>query len=113
MSETPSLSAEERAELERLRSEVATLRSQVQAGGAKPTRPGAAVGGRQRWRTIVATLCIWVGRCGTLDWPRLDLAEGAGQPRHSTPIIWLVGPRGPRGNRLTALSAHDGDRRLA
>ena len=60
MSETPSLSADERAELERLRSEVATLRSQVQAGGAKPTRPGAAVGGRQRWRTIVATLCIVV-----------------------------------------------------
>ena len=65
MSETPSLSADERAELERLRSEVATLRSQVQAGGAKPARPGAAVGGRQRRRTIVATLCIWVGRRGT------------------------------------------------
>ena len=32
MSETPSLSADERAGLERLRSEVATLRSQVQAG---------------------------------------------------------------------------------
>jgi hypothetical protein len=27
--------------------------------GAKPTRPGAAVAGRQRWRAIVATLCIW------------------------------------------------------
>ena len=54
MSETPSLSADERAELERLRSEVATLRSQVQAGGAKLTRPGPAVGGRQRWRTIEA-----------------------------------------------------------
>ena len=78
MSEPPSLSADQRAELERLRSEVAPLRSQVQAGGAKPTRPGAAVGGRQRWRTIVATLCIWVGRRGP------------------------VGPRRPRGNRLTA-----------
>ena len=53
MSETPSLSPDERAELERLRSEVATLRSQVQA---KLTRLGAAVGGRQRWRTIAATL---------------------------------------------------------
>ena len=39
MSETPSLSANERAELERLRSEGATLRSQVQAGGAKPAGP--------------------------------------------------------------------------
>ena len=56
MAEIPSLSAEERAELERLRSEVATLRSQVQAGGAKPARPRAAVGWRQRRRTIV---CIW------------------------------------------------------
>ena len=65
MSETPSLSANERAERERLRSEGATLRSQVRAGGAKPARPGAAVGGRQRRRTIVATLCFWVGRRGT------------------------------------------------
>jgi hypothetical protein len=54
MSETPSLSADERAEPERLRSEVATLRSQVQTGGAKLTRPGPAVGGRQRWRTMEA-----------------------------------------------------------
>ena len=70
MSETPSPSADERAGLERLRSEVATLRSQVQAGGAKLTRPGAAVGGRQRWRTIVATLCIWVAAVAPLDWPK-------------------------------------------
>ena len=80
MSETPSLSADERAGLERLRSEVATLRSQVQAGGAKLTRPGAAVGGRHRWRTIVATL-------------------PATGPR---PLSGPVGPRRPRGNRLTA-----------
>ena len=104
MSETPSLSADERAELERLRSEVATLRSQVQAGGAKPTRPGAAVGGRQRWRTIVATLCIWVGRRGTAGLAQgLDLAAGAGQPATGPrPLSGPVGPRRPRGNRLTA-----------
>jgi hypothetical protein len=72
MSETSSPSADERAELERLRSEVATLRSQVQAGGAKPTRPGAAVGGRQRWRTIVANLCVHLGLAAAapLDWPK-------------------------------------------
>jgi hypothetical protein len=75
MCETPGLSADERAELERLQNEVATLRSQVQAGGARPTRPGAAVGGRQRWRNNVATLCIWVGRRGTAGPAQgLDLA---------------------------------------
>jgi hypothetical protein len=104
MSETPSLSADERAELERLRSEVATLRSEVQAGGAKLTPPGAAVGGRQRWRTIVATLCIWVGRRGTAGLvQRLDLPAGLGQPATGPrPLSGPVGPRRPRGNRLTA-----------
>ena len=80
MSETPSLSADERAGPKRLRSEEATLRSQVQAGGAKLTRPRAAVGGRQRWRTIVAT-------------------QPATGPR---PLSGPVGPRRPHGNRLTA-----------
>jgi hypothetical protein len=53
MSEIRSLSAEERAELERLRSEVATLRSQVQAG--EPSRPvrgppsGGGSGGGTTW----------------------------------------------------------------
>jgi hypothetical protein len=61
--EGAALSAEERAELERLRAEVATLRSQVQAGrpareerGAPPGRPP-----RQRWRTVTASLLIVVG----------------------------------------------------
>ena len=105
MSETPSLSADERAKLERLRSEVATLRSQVQAGGAKPTRPGAAVGGRQRWRTIAATLCVWVGRRrGTAGLAQgLDLAAGLGQPATGPrPLSGPVGPRRPRGKRLMA-----------
>jgi hypothetical protein len=57
--ENSALTVEERAELERLRAEVATLRSQVQGGGVKADRPVAA-GGRQRWRTVVATLCIVV-----------------------------------------------------
>jgi hypothetical protein len=62
MTEDTALGAEERAELERLRVEVAALRAQTQAAGggaAKPGRPAAA-GGRQRWRTIVATLLIVV-----------------------------------------------------
>ena len=43
MCETPSLSADKRAELKRLRSVAATRRSQLQAGGAKSTRwPSAA-----------------------------------------------------------------------
>ena len=58
------LGADERAELERLRAEVANLRSQVAAapGVAEtppvvpPSRPR-----RQRWRSVVATLLIVVG----------------------------------------------------
>jgi hypothetical protein len=59
-----ALTGEERAELERLRAEVASLRAQAQAqtqvlpdgGAAPPGRPP-----RQRWRTIVAVLLIVVG----------------------------------------------------
>ncbi len=64
MSEHPTLTAEERAELERLRAENAALRAQVRQEGAagpdtEPT-PGAGRVGRQRWRSIVATLMIVV-----------------------------------------------------
>jgi hypothetical protein len=58
----PTLTGEERAELERLRAEVASLRAQAQAqvvpdgGAALPGRPP-----RQRWRTMVAVLLIVVG----------------------------------------------------
>jgi hypothetical protein len=58
----PTLTGEERAELERLRTEVASLRAQAQAqvppdgGAALPGRPP-----RQRWRTIVAVLLIVLG----------------------------------------------------
>jgi hypothetical protein len=57
--ENAALAAEERTELERLRAEVATLRSQVGEGAAGDGRP-AAVGrvARHRWRTIVASLLI-------------------------------------------------------
>jgi hypothetical protein len=64
MADDTALSMEERTELERLRAEVTTLRSQVQGqgqGGKAGRRPPAAGGGRQRWRTIVATLLIVVG----------------------------------------------------
>src|SRR5829696_1557314 len=51
----PGLSEDERAELERLRAEVAALRGQ--------TRPPAAIASakRQRWRAVVATLLIVLG----------------------------------------------------
>jgi len=65
MNEEPGLTGEERAELERLRAEVATLRSQQrqqavagdEGGGVAATGRGA----RQRWRTIIAVLLIVVG----------------------------------------------------
>jgi hypothetical protein len=64
MSEHPTLTAEERAELERLRAENAALRAQVRQEGAAGTdtepTPGAGRVGRQRWRSIVATLMIVV-----------------------------------------------------
>ncbi|HET9559526.1 MAG TPA: hypothetical protein VFS70_20490, partial [Actinomycetota bacterium] len=65
MSENPTLTAEERAELERLRAENATLRAQVRqeqaaAGGDTEPTPGAKGVGRLRGRTIVATLMIVV-----------------------------------------------------
>jgi hypothetical protein len=59
---TGALTGEERAELERLRAEVASLRAQAQTqvlpdgGAAPPGRPP-----RQRWRTIVAVLLIVLG----------------------------------------------------
>jgi hypothetical protein len=65
MSENPTLTATERAELERLRAENAALRARVPQEGAatrdtEPS-PGATPVGRQRWRTIVAVLLIVVG----------------------------------------------------
>jgi hypothetical protein len=61
MPEDTALGVEERAELERLRTEVATLRAQVQRDGGPVGRaPAVGRAGRQRWRTIVASLCIVV-----------------------------------------------------
>jgi hypothetical protein len=64
MPEHPTLTAEERAELERLRTENAALRAQVREKAA-PTDTApietADRAGRQRWRTIVATLLIVIG----------------------------------------------------
>jgi hypothetical protein len=61
MSENSSLSADERAELERLRAENAALRAQAReaaAGGDTARLPGGRPAARQRWRTVVATLLI-------------------------------------------------------
>jgi hypothetical protein len=60
MPEDTALGVEERAELERLRSEVATLRAQAQGRGAQAGRPAADAVTRRRWRTIVASLLIVV-----------------------------------------------------
>jgi hypothetical protein len=64
MSENPTLTEAERAELERLRAENAALRARMGQGGAAGTdtepTPGAGRVGRQRWRSIVATLMIVV-----------------------------------------------------
>jgi hypothetical protein len=59
MADNPTLTAEERAELERLRAENAALRAQQRPDDTAPT-PDAARAGRQRWRSIVATLLIVV-----------------------------------------------------
>jgi hypothetical protein len=65
MSENPSLSADERAELERLRAENAALRAQVGRDGAAAEAAGRPPGRRpaagQRWRAVLATLLIVVG----------------------------------------------------
>jgi hypothetical protein len=62
MPEDTALGMEERAELERLRTEVATLRAQVQPAGDPGGRPPAAgPRGRGRWRSMVAVVLIVVG----------------------------------------------------
>ena len=64
MPEDPTLTAEERAELERLRAENVALRAQVRDQAATTDTapaPAADRAARQRWRTIVATLLIVVG----------------------------------------------------
>ena len=62
MPEDAALTKGERAELQRLRAEVTTLRSQAQQAGLAGRGRSVAVGrgARQRWRTIVATLLIVV-----------------------------------------------------
>ena len=60
--DSTALSADERAELERLRNEVADLRSQVSAASAaapeRPIVPPPSRPRRQWWRSVVATLLI-------------------------------------------------------
>jgi hypothetical protein len=53
------VAGEEQSELERLRAEVSALRSQLESRRAGRDR--VPVTGRQRWRTVVATLLIVVG----------------------------------------------------
>ena len=58
MDRRPGLTDDERAELDRLRAEVATLRTRARSAGvaAKGGPTGVAV--RQRWRTVIATLLM-------------------------------------------------------
>ena len=74
-----ALSAEERAELERLRAEVADLRSQAAAAPVVSDQivapPPAARPHRQRWRSVVATLliviaCIMAPLAGVAVWSK-------------------------------------------
>ena len=59
------LNDDERAELERLRAEVATLRTQARSAGVAakggPAAPAARQRWRQRWRTVIAALLIVLG----------------------------------------------------
>ncbi|HEX5906127.1 MAG TPA: hypothetical protein VFY56_03850 [Propionibacteriaceae bacterium] len=65
MPDDVSLTVDERAELERLRAEVADLRSQVSTVAAaeteQPVAPTPSRPRRQRWRSVVATLLILIG----------------------------------------------------
>ena len=63
MRDDPTLTGNERAELERLRAEVASLRAQAQATKVLPDEGDGPPGRRprQRWRAVVATLLIVVG----------------------------------------------------
>jgi hypothetical protein len=68
------LSEDERAELERLRAEVATLRGQ-----ARPPATTAGAG-RQRWRAVVATLlivlgCVLAPLAGVAVWARNQVTD--------------------------------------
>ena len=57
----PGLNDDERAELERLRAEVATLRTQARSAGVAAKGGPAAPAARQRWRTVIAALLIVLG----------------------------------------------------
>ena len=62
--ERPELREDERAELERLRAEVAALRAQQgqpAVSGGEGAAGGAGRAGRQRWRTLVAVVLIVLG----------------------------------------------------
>jgi hypothetical protein len=97
MPEDTELAREERAELERLRAEVAALRSQARSGEVRAGRPGAAAGARQRWRTTVAVLlivlgCVLAPLAGVAVWARnqvtnTDRYVATVQPLASDPAI--------------------------
>jgi hypothetical protein len=71
------MNGEEQSELERLRAEVATLRSQLRRAGGDDEGGVAATGrrARQRWRTLIAALllvvaCVLAPLAGVAVWAR-------------------------------------------
>jgi hypothetical protein len=75
-----ALTGDERAELERLRAEVATLRGQVRPPDAAARGEVPGRGARQRWRTIVAALlivlgCVLAPLAGVAVWARNQVTD--------------------------------------
>ena len=74
------LTDDERAELERLRAEVATLRTQAGHAAADSRDAVVTRAARQRWRTIIATLlivlgCVLAPLAGVAVWARNQVTD--------------------------------------
>jgi hypothetical protein len=98
MSQTPSLSADERAELERLRSEAGDPALAGAGWGAKPTRPRAAVGAAAVADHRGHPVRLGLAAVAPIDWPKglTWLLERASQRHVHTHYLarWPSGPRG-------------------
>ena len=83
MEERPELREDERAELERLRAEVAALRAQQgqpAVSGGEGAAGDAGRAGRQRWRTLVAVVlivlgCVLAPLAGVAVWARNQVTD--------------------------------------
>jgi len=89
MQDEPGLTENERAELNRLRAEIAALRAHGQAAPQPPQPPRP--GGRQRWRTIVAVLlivlgCVLAPLAGVAVWARNQVTNSDRYVATITPL---------------------------